>query len=121
MSDAQNCTRLENPYLPKPARIIRTLPQIVDHQLFQIRFEDEEMINNFKYLPGQFVMLSVIGTGEAPFSISSSPTRPGIIELCVRRIGHVTNAFRQFLGMDRGSSEPGVAMHPRFRCGHSFL
>jgi len=41
-------------------------------------------------------MLSVLGTGEAPFSISSSPSRPGIIELCVRRIGHVTDAlFRQ--------------------------
>ncbi len=38
-------------------------------------------------------MLSVIGTGEAPFSISSSPTRPGIIELCVRRIGRVTDAL----------------------------
>jgi NAD(P)H-flavin reductase len=42
-------------------------------------------------------MLSVIGTGEAPFSISSSPTRPGILELCVRRIGHVTNALFELL------------------------
>ena len=93
MSDAQNYTRHENPYLPKPARIIRTLPQIVDHRLFQIRFEEEETAGSFTYRPGQFVMLSVIGTGEAPFSISSSPTRPGFIELCVRRIGHVTDAL----------------------------
>lgn len=93
MSDAQKYTRHENPYQPKPARIIRTLPQIVDHQLFQIRFEEEETAKSFVYWPGQFVMLSVIGTGEAPFSISSSPTRPGIIELCVRRVGHVTDAL----------------------------
>jgi len=85
--------RPENPYLPHPARIIRTLPQIPDHQLFQIRFEEQEMVESFRYRPGQFVMLSVIGTGEAPFSISSSPTRPGNIELCVRRIGHVTEAL----------------------------
>ena len=83
----------ENLYQPHPARIIQTLPQIADHQLFQIRFEEEEMVNNFSHRPGQFVMLSVIGTGEAPFSISSSPTRPGIIELCVRKVGHVTNAL----------------------------
>ena len=83
----------ENPYLPKPARIVKTLPQIPDHQLFQIRFEEQEMAETFKYRPGQFMMLSVVGTGEAPFSISSSPTRPGIIEFCVRRIGHVTDAL----------------------------
>jgi sulfhydrogenase subunit gamma (sulfur reductase) len=93
VSNTQNYVRHENPYLPEPARIIRTLPQIVDHKLFQIRFEEEETAKSFTYRPGQFVMLSVIGTGEAPFSISSSPTRPGIIELCVRRVGHVTDAL----------------------------
>jgi len=82
-----------NPYLPYTARIIRSLPQIRDHQLFQIRFEDDNVVEAFKYRPGQFVMLSVLGTGEAPFSISSSPTRPGVIELCVRRTGRVTDAL----------------------------
>lgn len=93
MHDHQNFSDCQNAYQPHPARIIRTLPQILDHQLFQIRFDDEEMVKSFTYRPGQFIMLSVVGTGEAPFSISSSPTRPGIIELCVRRIGHVTNAL----------------------------
>lgn len=93
MPDHQNHHGCLNAYQPYPARIIRTLPQISDHLLFQIRFDDEEMAKGFTYRPGQFVMLSVVGTGEAPFSISSSPTRPGIIELCVRRIGHVTNAL----------------------------
>ena len=80
-------------YQPFPARIIRTLPQIADHHLFQIRFEPEDMVKNFTYRPGQFIMLSVLGTGEAPFSISSSPTRPGVLELCIRRIGRVTKAL----------------------------
>lgn len=93
MSDYRNHPECENAYQPYPARIIRTLPQISDHQLFQIRFDDEQMAKSFTYRPGQFVMLSVVGTGEAPFSISSSPTRPGILELCVRRVGHVTNAL----------------------------
>ena len=93
MCNNQSRATDENLYLPYPARVIRTLPQIQDHQLFQIRFEDEDMAAGFTYRPGQFVMLSVIGTGEAPFSISSSPTRPGVIELCVRQIGHVTKAL----------------------------
>lgn len=93
MSNHCSGVKSENPYLPHPARIIRTLPQISDHQLFQIRFEEQELAESFTYRAGQFVMLSVIGTGEAPFSISSSPSRQGNIELCVRRIGHVTDAL----------------------------
>ena len=88
-----NSFKGQNPYLPHTARIIRTLPQIADHQLFQVRFEEDEMAKSFTYRPGQFVMLSVIGTGEAPISIASSPTRPGIVELCVRRIGRVTRSL----------------------------
>ena len=93
MSENRKSSGSPNAYLPHPARIVRTLPQIADHQLFQIRFEEEDLAQSFSYRPGQFVMLSVVGTGEAPFSISSSPTRPGIIELCVRRTGRVTDAL----------------------------
>lgn len=84
---------MDNIYLPYAARIVRILPQAQDHKLFQIRFEDENLSKHFSYQPGQFIMLSVIGTGEAPFSISSSPTRLGIIELCIRKVGRVTNAL----------------------------
>ena len=93
MSNRKDCSGCQNPYTPQMARIIRILPQIQDHQLFQIQFEDQQLVKSFIYRPGQFVMLSVIGTGEAPFSISSSPTHAGVIELCVRRIGHVTDAL----------------------------
>ena len=43
--------------------------------------------------PGQFVQVSVIGAGEAPISISSSPTRGPHIELTVRKAGKVTTAL----------------------------
>ena len=44
--------------------------------------------------PGQFVEVSVYGVGEAPISISSSPSRSnGKFELCVRRVGSVTKAL----------------------------
>ena len=79
--------------LPHLARIIRIVPQVTDNYLFQVRFEDDKLADNFNHLPGQFMELSVIGTGEAPISISSSPTRRGIIDFCVRRVGKVTNAL----------------------------
>ncbi|NCQ35205.1 oxidoreductase [bacterium] len=40
--------------------------------------------------PGQFVEVSLFGVGEAPFSISSSPTRKGTFELGIRKVGLLT-------------------------------
>jgi NAD(P)H-flavin reductase len=66
---------------------------VEDNYLFTFRFLDDRLAAGFDYRPGQFLMLSVPGTGEAPISISSSPSRPGILEMCVRRVGRVTNAL----------------------------
>jgi sulfhydrogenase subunit gamma (sulfur reductase) len=93
MSTRSDLAETGDIYQPRLARIIRVLPQIQEHALFQMKFEDPQLVSDFTYRPGQFVELSVIGSGEAPISLSSSPTRPGIIELCVRRIGRVTNAL----------------------------
>jgi NAD(P)H-flavin reductase len=47
------------------------------------------------YVPGQFVEVSLAGVGEAPITISSSPTRKGCFELVVRKVGNVTNAIHK--------------------------
>lgn len=80
-------------FQPNLARIERILPQILDHRLFQLKFVDEEVVKAFSHAPGQFVEVSILGVGEAPISISSPPTRPGIIEICVRKAGSVTSAL----------------------------
>jgi sulfhydrogenase subunit gamma (sulfur reductase) len=67
-----------NPYQPHTARIVRIHRMVPDNFLFQLRFLEEAMAESWDHRPGQFVELSVIGTGEAPISISSSPTRRGI-------------------------------------------
>ena len=85
--------RVENPYQPHLARIVRIHRMVPDNYLFQLRFVDEGLVERWTHRPGQFVELSVIGTGEAPISISSSPTRRGILEFCVRRAGRTTNAL----------------------------
>jgi NAD(P)H-flavin reductase len=94
MSTRSTLAKVKNDiYQPYLARIIKVLPQIQDHLLFQLKFEDPMIASNFTHRPGQFVELSIIGSGEAPVSISSSPTRLGIVELCVRKTGRVTNAL----------------------------
>jgi sulfhydrogenase subunit gamma (sulfur reductase) len=71
-----------------------------DNWLFTFRFLDEDVAAAFRHRPGQFVMLSVPGAGEAPISISSSPSWLGVLELCVRRVGRVTNALYRLSEMD---------------------
>lgn len=83
----------DNPFLPEPARIVRTYYLTEDVKFFQVRIVDMEKAHSFNYRPGQFAMISVVGAGEAPFSISSTPSRPGLLEFCIRKAGTVTNAL----------------------------
>ena len=82
-----------NPFKPEPARIVRTYHLTEDVKFFQVRIVDMEKALAFKYRVGQFAMFSVLGAGEAPFSISSTPSRPGLLEFCIRKVGTVTNAL----------------------------
>jgi NAD(P)H-flavin reductase len=85
----------DNPYQPHMARIVRAYKMVEGTHLFVLRLLDDRLANTFQHRPGQFIMLSVPGAGEMPISISSSPTRSGVLELCVRRVGRVTNALYQ--------------------------
>ena len=62
--------------------------------------------------PGQFVELSLFGIGEAPFSVSSSPTRQGTFELGVRRVGLVSDVLAGY--------EPGRKIGIRGPFGNGF-
>ena len=82
-----------NPYQPHMARIVRIYKMVENNHLFTLRFLEDDLAHTFRHQPGQFIMLSVPGAGEIPISISSSPSRPEVLELCVRRVGRVTNAL----------------------------
>lgn len=91
----------DNIYKLRPVSIIRTMPQIADHRLFQLKLEDGTNWKDFGHQGGQFVEVSIFGRGEAPISISSPSTRLENLELCVRRAGKVTNALFE---MEKGST-----------------
>jgi NAD(P)H-flavin reductase len=80
-----------NPYVPAPARIMRMQELTPDIRLFDLRFTDTSLADSFIFRPGQFVELSVLGVGEGPFSLPSSPTRRGFFQLGIRRTGSLTN------------------------------
>jgi NAD(P)H-flavin reductase/NAD-dependent dihydropyrimidine dehydrogenase PreA subunit len=74
-------------YVPKLATITNKVPMTANEMLFEIKLDDGSVLNQ---VPGQFVQVSVFGVGEAPISVSSSPTKKGTFQLCVRKIGNVT-------------------------------
>jgi len=80
-------------FLPEEARIIGQREMTSNTKLFDLDFENGNKLN---HEPGQFVELSIAGVGEAPISVTSSPTR-GVssFELCVRAVGNVTRALHR--------------------------
>jgi NAD(P)H-flavin reductase len=87
-----------NPYLPAPARVLRISELTDSTRLFELRFENPSLAEAFDYRPGQFVELSILGVGEAPFSLPSSPTRRGTFELGIRRAGVLTGFLFDHIG-----------------------
>jgi sulfhydrogenase subunit gamma (sulfur reductase) len=78
-------------YLPSMMLVIKTRQLTALEKLFTIELPDGFSLH---HKPGQFVEVSLLGIGEAPISISSSPSRSnGSFEICVRKVGTLTNAL----------------------------
>jgi len=67
------------------------------------------------FRPGQFLQLSLPGSGEIPISYCGIPSADGQIELCIRHIGHVTSALHKSVQGDavglRGPFGQGFPLH----------
>lgn len=101
-------------YMPIPAWITNIRPMTKLEKLFTIELPNGMSLNHD---PGQFVEVSVFGVGEAPISISSSPSRSdGSFELCVRRVGGLTNALHSLeIGSTIGIRGPFGRGFPIYR------
>ncbi len=77
-------------YTPRPAELVRVDSLTPREKVFEFRLKDGKKLG---HRPGQFVEISVMGVGEAPISISSSPTRDGTFQLAIRKVGDVTNTL----------------------------
>ena len=83
----------ENPFRPDMFRIVRKYPLTSDVNFFQARPIDVDEALKFRFIPGQFIMPSIPGEGEAPFCLSSPPSRPGLLEFCIRKMGSLTDSL----------------------------
>ena len=106
---AIKANQTESLYLPDLAEITRAEKLTELEKCFGLKLKNG---NELGHKPGQFVMLSVFGIGEAPFSVSSSPTKEGSFELCIRNAGNVTSAIHKL--------EPGALVGIRGPFGNGF-
>jgi len=77
----------KNIYLPVTTTIRDVKELAKDVKLFSIVPPE-----GFTHQAGQFVMVSVLGAGEIPISITSTPGVSPDLEICVRTVGHVSAA-----------------------------
>ena len=105
---------MKNPYLPSLMRIDRIVVETEDRNIktFALSFANGEDEAEFDYVPGQFAELSVLGKGEAPFGMASSPTQAGCLEFSVNRIGVMTTALHNM--------EPGEIVGVRGPLGNGY-
>ena len=104
-------------YQPTLAEMVKIEQLTEKEKLFTMHLKDG---HDLGHRAGQFVGVSVFGIGEAPISVTSSPTRTrgepsranGTFELCVRSVGDVTEALHRL--------KPGSTVGVRGPFGNGF-
>jgi NAD(P)H-flavin reductase len=85
-------------YEPFSCRVDAVKGVTPSEKLFRLVREDGKP---FGHKPGQFMQVSILGAGEAPISVASSPTRGDYLELGVRRAGSLTGLMH---GLKKGDT-----------------
>lgn len=87
-----------NPYKPWLATIDDIREEVVGKRAiktFRMSLHDENVQKKFCFIPGQCIMVSLLGEGECMFALSSSPTDKGYLEVSVMKLGKVTSALHE--------------------------
>ena len=85
-------------YIPETATVLKAETMTEMEKFFEFKLDSGRELG---YMPGQFVEVSIPGIGEAPISISSSPTQKDIFQMVVRKAGNVTNHMHNLKAGDK--------------------
>ena len=84
---------IDNLYLPQQAIIEKIIPENDLVKTFVLALSDPLANYDFRFEPGQFIMVSAPHQGEAPISFSSSPLIEQTFSLTIRKSGRLTQAL----------------------------
>jgi NAD(P)H-flavin reductase len=103
------CSEHQDIYLPELATITKRRMLNGTELFMHLELDSGKELD---HKPGQFVEVSIAGLGEAPISISSSPTQKGF-ELVVRNVGSLTKAIHKLeAGQKLGIRGPYGSLYP---------
>ena len=80
----------DNTFLPMSGKILELVDMTAKDRYFRVALPCP-----LGHRSGQFVMLSVLGVGEAPISISCGPRDDNILEMVIRRVGRLTSVLHE--------------------------
>jgi NAD(P)H-flavin reductase len=105
---------MSNPYIPYPVTVqkITFENDAKDIKTFDLVFQNDADREQFNYRCGQFAELSILGAGECPIGIASSPMETDRIQFTVKKMGVVTGALHDL--------EEGSTMGVRGPYGNGF-
>lgn len=79
-------------YVPERARIKEVEILTPLERRFLMELTERKTLG---HMPGQFVMVSLLGVGEAAISIASPPDETNTFDLCIRNVGEVTKKIHE--------------------------
>ena len=101
-----------NPYLPMPATVTEVIEETHNIKTFRVVLQDEKLMREFHFEPGQVGQLSMFGVGESTFVINSPPTRKEYLQFSVMKAGENTAALHSLM--------PGDVIGVRAPLGNAF-
>ncbi|MFA6318501.1 MAG: FAD/NAD(P)-binding protein [Elusimicrobiota bacterium] len=98
-----------NIFLPRKANILRAEQTTPTEKHFTLQLADKSQL---EFQPGQILEVGLMGYGEIPIGLASSPTRKNTFDIVVRSVGRVSTAINK-LG-------PGESLLVRGPFGNGF-
>jgi NAD(P)H-flavin reductase len=81
-----------NVFLPRRAVILRAEQTTETERHITLQLEDKSPM---EFAPGQILEVGLMGYGEIPIGLASSPTRKGSFDIVVRQVGRVSAAINR--------------------------
>ena len=86
---------MHNPYEVHFAKIKEIKREAHEIKLFTLEFKERNLKGKFEFVPGQFIEVGILGFGESPLAVCSSPKEPSSLQICVHRVGQVTSKLHR--------------------------
>lgn len=87
-----------NPYLPREAEIVGRTEESPNTFTLELRLTDDAP---YDFLPGQFNMLYLHGSGEVPISVVADAEASGVLSHTIRALGRITHGLAALRVGDR--------------------